>query len=180
MVTWRRAQMVLLSAQNMPVAKIAEVTFTSDDRVRNVLHKFNADGFDSLYPKYRGGHPKTFTLPERRATKKFAKSKPTEHGLPFSTWSLAKLADFLVAGGWSTAAENAAGHRFGCCGWRRSSWGDRAGRSGPLHQGVGPGRRRLSPPGARRRSAGCPSLCHVRAGGLPDSRRDRRPARRWL
>ncbi|MFF8617453.1 hypothetical protein ACF07K_33060, partial [Streptomyces sp. NPDC015350] len=38
-VTWRRSQMVLLSAQGMPVAKIAEVTFTSADRVRDVIHK---------------------------------------------------------------------------------------------------------------------------------------------
>ena len=98
-VTWRRAQMVLLSAQGMPVAKIAEVTFTSPDRVRDVIHNFNADGFDSLYPKYKGGRPKTFSLPERREIKKIAKSKPAEHGLPFSTWSLAKLADFLVAEG---------------------------------------------------------------------------------
>ncbi|MFE2943022.1 IS630 family transposase [Streptomyces sp. NPDC059255] len=98
-VTWRRAQMVLLSAQGMPVAKIAEVTFTSPDRVRDVVHNFNVDGFDSLYPKYRGGRPKTFTLPELREIKKTAKSKPAEHGLPFSTWSLAKLADFLVAEG---------------------------------------------------------------------------------
>ncbi|MGO4426695.1 helix-turn-helix domain-containing protein, partial [Streptomyces sp. MCAF7] len=98
-VTWRRAQMVLLSAQGMPVAKIAEVTFTSADRVRDVIHNFNADGFDSLYPKYKGGRPKKFTLPERREIKKIAKSKPAEHGLPFSTWSLAKLADFLVAEG---------------------------------------------------------------------------------
>ncbi|MFF2662849.1 IS630 family transposase [Kitasatospora sp. NPDC058032] len=98
-VMWRRAQMVLLSAQGMPVAKIAGVTFTSADRVRDVIHNFNADGFDSLYPKYKGGRPRTFTLPERRETKKIAKSKPAEHGLPFSTWSLAKLADFLVAEG---------------------------------------------------------------------------------
>jgi transposase len=91
--------MVLLSAQGMPVAKIAEVSFTSDDRVRNVIHNFNTDGFDSLYPKYSGGRPKTFTLPERREIKKIAKSKPTEHDLPFSTWSLIKLADFLVAEG---------------------------------------------------------------------------------
>ena len=91
--------MVLLSAQGMPVAKIAEVTFTSADRVRDVIHNFNADGFDSLYPKYKGGRPKTFTLPERREIKKIAKSKPTEHDLPFSTWSLTKLADFLVAEG---------------------------------------------------------------------------------
>lgn len=98
-VTWRRAQMVLLSAQGMSVAKIAEVTFTSADRVRDVIHNFNTDGFDSLYPRYSGGRPKTFTLPERREIKKIAKSKPADHGLPFSTWSLAKLADFLVAEG---------------------------------------------------------------------------------
>ncbi|WP_225101936.1 IS630 family transposase [Streptomyces sp. CoH27] len=98
-VTWRRAQMVLLSAQGMPVVKIAEVTFTSADRVRDVIRNFNTDGFVSLYPKYKGGRPKTFTLPERREIKKIAKSKPAEHNLPFSTWSLVKLADFLVAEG---------------------------------------------------------------------------------
>ncbi|MBA8961260.1 transposase [Rhodococcus percolatus] len=98
-VTWRRAQMILLSAQRMPVAKIADVTFTSADRVRDVIHNFNRDGFDSLYPKYKGGQPETFTLPERREIKKIAKSTPTEHDLPFSTWSLSKLADFLVAEG---------------------------------------------------------------------------------
>jgi hypothetical protein len=37
-VTWRRAQMVLLSAQGMDVSQIAKVTFTSPDRVRDVLH----------------------------------------------------------------------------------------------------------------------------------------------
>ena len=54
-VTWRRAQMVLLSAQGMDVAAIAGVTFTSPDRVRDVLHNFNLDGFDALYPRYAGG-----------------------------------------------------------------------------------------------------------------------------
>ncbi len=95
-VTWRRAQMVLLSAQMMDVAQIAEVTFTSRDRVREVLHNFNADGFDSLYPRYSGGRPPTFTLPQRHQIKKVALSRPQDHDLPFSTWSLAKLADFLV------------------------------------------------------------------------------------
>ena len=60
-VTWRRAQMVLLAAQAMPVSQIAKVTFTSQDRVRDVIHNFNADGFDALYPRYRGGRPPTFT-----------------------------------------------------------------------------------------------------------------------
>ena len=91
--------MVLLSAQGLPVAKIAEVTFTSADRARDVIHNFNADGFASFYAKYKGGLPKTFTLPEHREIKKIAKSKPVEHGLPFSTCSLAKLAEFLAAEG---------------------------------------------------------------------------------
>src|SRR5215210_7183244 len=91
--------MVLLSAQHMPVVKIADVTLTSPDRVRDVLHNFNADGFDSLYPRYAGGRPPKFTLPQRQQIKKLALSRPTDHDLPFSTWSLSKLADFLVAEG---------------------------------------------------------------------------------
>src|SRR5512142_1279295 len=91
--------MVLLSAQGMAVPAIAKVAFTSEDRGRDVIRNFNADGFGSLYPKYKGGHPPKFTLPQRREIKKIAKSKPPEHDLPFSTWSLAKLADFLVAEG---------------------------------------------------------------------------------
>ncbi|CAM3961590.1 helix-turn-helix domain-containing protein [Nocardiopsis gilva] len=55
-VTWRRAHMVMLSAQKMPAAKIAEVTFTSPDRVRDVIHNVNADG--AVIPRGRGawGH----------------------------------------------------------------------------------------------------------------------------
>jgi len=98
-VTWRRAQMVLLSVQGMDVAAIAKVTFTSADRVREVINNFNDDGFDSLYPKYAGGRPPIFTLTQRQAIKKIALSRPADHGLPFSTWSLSKLAEFLVAEG---------------------------------------------------------------------------------
>jgi len=60
---------------------------------------FNADGFASLVPKYGGGRPPKFTLPQRQQIKKTALAGPTDHGLPFSTWSLPKLADFLVAQG---------------------------------------------------------------------------------
>ena len=98
-VTWRRAQMVLLSAQGMDAPAIARVAFTSEDRVRDVIRNFNADGFASLYPKYKGGRPPKFTLAQRREVKKIAKSRPAEHDLPFSAWSLSKLGEFLVAEG---------------------------------------------------------------------------------
>jgi transposase len=38
-------------------------------------------------------------LPQRREIKKIARSKPGEHDLPFSAWSVSKLAEFLVAEG---------------------------------------------------------------------------------
>lgn len=98
-VRWRRAQIVLWSAQHMDVMSIAEIAFTSPDRVREVIHNFNTDGFDSLAPKYSGGRPPTFTLPQRRQIKKIALGRPTDHDLAFSTWSLSKLAEFLVAEG---------------------------------------------------------------------------------
>jgi hypothetical protein len=91
--------MVLWPAQGMSVPQIAESAFTGQDRVRDVLHDVSAGGFDWLYPRYAGGHPPVFTLAQRREIKKIAKSAPAGHGLRLSRWSLAKLADFLVAGG---------------------------------------------------------------------------------
>ena len=91
--------MVLWSAQGMDVGQIAELSFTSPDRVRDVLHNFNADGFASLQPKYAGGRPPKFDGGQRAAITKIALARPADHGLPFSTWSLSKLADYLVAQG---------------------------------------------------------------------------------
>ena len=39
----------------------SKVAFTSEDRVRDVIRNFSADGFSSLYPKYRGGRAPKFT-----------------------------------------------------------------------------------------------------------------------
>ena len=98
-VTWRRAQIVLLSAQGMSPPAISEVVFTDPDTVREVIHNFNRDGFDALYPRYKGGRPPTFALPKRQEIKRIALTDPTNLDQPFATWSLAKLADYLVAEG---------------------------------------------------------------------------------
>jgi len=98
-VTWRRAQIVLLSAQGMSAPGISEVVFTDPDTVREVIHNFNRDGFDALYPRYKGGRPQTFTLPKRQEIKRIALSDPDDLGQPFATWSLSKLTDYLVAEG---------------------------------------------------------------------------------
>ena len=63
-VTWRRAQIVLLAAQGMTPRRISDVVFTDPDTVREVIHNFNRDGFEALDPRYRGGRPVTFPLPK--------------------------------------------------------------------------------------------------------------------
>jgi hypothetical protein len=49
-----------------------------------------------LYPALRRRSAPTMTLPQRQ---QMALSRSADHGLPFSTWSLTKLAKFLVAEG---------------------------------------------------------------------------------
>ena len=66
---------MLLSAQGMDVAAIATVAFTSEDRVRDMLRNFNADGFSSSVPGRKGGRPPKFTPAHLRETKKIAKSR---------------------------------------------------------------------------------------------------------
>ena len=57
---------MLWSAQRRSVPAIAEIVFTSEDRVREVILNLNAARFDSLAPKCSCGWPAKFTLPERR------------------------------------------------------------------------------------------------------------------
>lgn len=62
-----------------------------------MIHNFDADGFDALYPRYRGGRPATFSADQRAEITKVARGRPTDHGLPVfdagagrswpSTWS---------------------------------------------------------------------------------------------
>ena len=80
-VTWRRAQIVLLSAQRMSPAKISEVVFTDPDTVREVIHNFNRDGFDALYPATREGARRPSPCPsDARSRRSRSRSRPTSAG----------------------------------------------------------------------------------------------------
>ncbi len=95
-VTWRRAQIVLWAAQGYSVARIAGIGFTSEDRVRAVIHSFNRDGFLSLSPKYAGGRPYKFGVETRAEIVRVVLCRPKTLGKPYTRWSLTKLADYLV------------------------------------------------------------------------------------
>jgi hypothetical protein len=63
-VTYCLTRMALLSAHGLYAKAVA--AFISQNRVRDMIHNFNADGFTSQYPRYKGGRLPKFTLAQRR------------------------------------------------------------------------------------------------------------------
>jgi len=98
-VKLRRAIVVLMSAQGQSVPDIAHLLDCSQEYVRGVIHAFNDIGFGALDPKWSGGRPKTIGERARREIGLLARCSPRDLGLPFSAWSLSKLADYVVAAG---------------------------------------------------------------------------------
>ena len=90
-VTMRRAQAVLHSAQGFSPPRIAAMLFMSPDWVRHILRRFDEDGFESLYARYRGGGEVKFDDEARVQLVHLALSRPRDLGLPYNAWSLAKL-----------------------------------------------------------------------------------------
>ncbi|HVM00118.1 MAG TPA: IS630 family transposase [Egibacteraceae bacterium] len=95
-VRLRRAMIVQMSTQGRSVPDITALTAFSDRYVREVIHAFNDKGFAALDPKWSGGRPPKIDDATRRAIRRVALSRPPDLGLPFTTWSLAKLRDHLI------------------------------------------------------------------------------------
>lgn len=92
----RRAIVVLMSAQGQSVGDIVDLLHVDEGYVRDVIHAFNERGFDALNPKWSGGRPAIVDATTRQQIVAMAKADPASLGLPFSTWSLPKLAAHLA------------------------------------------------------------------------------------
>ena len=95
-VKWRRALVVLASAGGNDVAAIARLVQTSPDRVREMIHSFNEKGMPALDPQWAGGRPRRITTEQRSLIITTATQRPTSLGMPFSKWSIRKLAQYLA------------------------------------------------------------------------------------
>jgi transposase len=95
-VRWRRALVVLASAGGNDVAAIARLVQTSEDRVREMIHRFNERGMASLDPRWAGGRPRQITTTDRELIVKTATKRPRSLGQPFSRWSIRKLCNYLA------------------------------------------------------------------------------------
>lgn len=95
-VKWRRALVVHASAGGNSVAVIARLVATSEDRVREMIHRFNEMGMRSLDPQWAGGRPRQITTDDEAFIVKTAKTRPEKLGQPFTRWSVRKLCGYLA------------------------------------------------------------------------------------
>jgi len=95
-VKWRRALVVHASAGGNTVPVIAQLAATSEDRVREMIHRFNELGMRSLDPQWAGGRPRQITTDDERFIIETAKTRPEKLEQPFTRWSVRKLAKYLV------------------------------------------------------------------------------------
>jgi transposase len=92
-----RVQMVLLAVeQRLSVAQIAAIVRESEETVRRWLKRFQAEGLAGLSDRYRGGAPRQVTPTYREQLLSAVRRRPRSRGLPFSLWTLQRLADYLA------------------------------------------------------------------------------------
>lgn len=94
---YKRARVIWLSAiQHLKAPQIAKIVDLHLINVRLWIKRFNRQGIDSLKPKFSPGRPKEINPQQRKALIKLVKTKPTEFGLSWSSWSLRGLCKIAI------------------------------------------------------------------------------------
>ena len=92
----RRAMIIMASASGTPVPAIARLVAADEDTVRDVIHAFNEKGLAALDPQWAGGRPRLISDDDIEFIVTTATTRPEKLGLPFTRWSLRKLAAYLA------------------------------------------------------------------------------------
>ena len=89
-----RAQMVLLAAERcLPAAAIAAIVRSSEETVRRWLKRYRAEGVEGLRDQPHPGAPRKVTTEYCEQLVSSVRRRPRTLGLPFSLWTLRRLAD---------------------------------------------------------------------------------------
>ena len=93
----RRALIIMASASGTPAPAIARLVQADEDTVRQVIHRFNEIGLACLDPRWAGGRPRRISRDETAYIVATGLTRPEKLGMPFTRWSVRKLADYLAA-----------------------------------------------------------------------------------
>ena len=99
-ISYKRALVVLTSAQGSTIREIASNHLLSREYVRRIIHNFNEVGMACLRRGYdRGGRKREIAPEVRSLIAEYALIPPKIVGCPFTRWSLRKLRAFLIRRG---------------------------------------------------------------------------------
>ncbi|MET7767884.1 helix-turn-helix domain-containing protein [Nocardia sp. NPDC005366] len=93
----RRAMIIMVSASGTPVAAIARLVAADPDTVREVIHAFNEKGLAALDPRWAGGRPRLISDDDIEFVVATATTRLVRLGMPFTRWSVRKLAGYLAS-----------------------------------------------------------------------------------
>ena len=91
----RRAMIIMASSSGTPAPAIARLVAADEDTFRHVIHLFSQKGLAALDPDWAGGRPRRISDDDVEVIVEAATTRPGKLGLPFTHWSLRKLADYL-------------------------------------------------------------------------------------
>jgi transposase len=92
----RRLEAVLLHSAGHTAVDIAALLGVHVNTAYSDLRLFHRSRLHGLLSRRRLGAPPQLTARQRRAICRLAEQPPTELGLPYGRWSLAKLRDYLI------------------------------------------------------------------------------------
>ncbi len=95
----KRVSIILLSARRQGVHEISAIVGLHPINVRKWIHRFNQMGIEGLYPRRSPGRPRLFDDRQRQEIVRLARTSPNALGHNFSTWSLQRLRQELIARG---------------------------------------------------------------------------------
>jgi transposase len=90
---------IMASASGTLVSAIARLVAADEETVRDVIHLFNAKGLAALDPRWAGGRPRLISDEDVEFIVMTATTRPEKLGLPFTRWSVRKLAAHLASAG---------------------------------------------------------------------------------
>lgn len=89
----RRARLILLSSQGYRIPEIGPMLNAHPANLRKWIHRFNEEGCAGLTTKRSGGPKPRFSERQKEQIVALAQSRPRDLGLPFTRWTLHRLAE---------------------------------------------------------------------------------------
>jgi transposase len=90
-----RATILHLAAEGQTVPQIAEAMGLNEKTVRKWLKRFEQDGLAGLEDAPRSGAPSRYTAENKARVLQAARTRPSELGLPYGSWTFERLAVYV-------------------------------------------------------------------------------------